>query len=79
MGWAIIEVGNKSKRGISTADLEAVFEANWQSMEGANDLAFRPEGIQVLGSLLSLIEEYLRETGRLKLNVSDEEREWNFK
>lgn len=41
----MIEVGNESKSGVSTPDLEAVFETNWQSMEGADDLALCPEGI----------------------------------
>lgn len=76
--WAIIKVGNKSKSGISTTDLKAVFEANWQSMERADDLAFGPEGIQMLSSLLSLFEEDLGETRRLTLNVSDEEQKLEY-
>lgn len=71
--WTIIKVGNEAKSGIGTADLKAVFEANWQPMERANNLALRSESIQMLGSLLGLFEEYLGETGRLEVNVSDEE------
>lgn len=67
---AMIEVGNESKRGISTANLEAVFDANRQSMEGADDLAFFSEGIQLSSTLLGLFEENLREAGCLYIEVS---------
>lgn len=69
----MIEVGNESKSGVSTADLETVFETNRQSMEGPNDLSFCSEGIQMSSTLLGLVEENLREAGCLHIDVSHQE------
>lgn len=69
----MIKVGNEPKSGVSTADLEAVFETNRQSMEGADDLAFCFEGIQMSSTLLGLFEENLREAGCLHTDISHQE------
>lgn len=69
----MIEVGNESESGVCTADLEAVFETDRQSMEGADDLAFFSEGIQLSSTLLGLFEENLREAGCLHIKVSNQE------
>lgn len=70
---AIVKAGNESKGSVSAADLEAVFETDRQSMQGADDLALCPEGIQMPSALLGLFKENLRQAGCLHASVSHHE------
>ncbi|ROV93589.1 hypothetical protein VMCG_08091 [Cytospora schulzeri] len=70
LGRTVVEVGNKAKGGVATADLEAVFQANRQSMKRASQLTSFSECIKMLSPLKGLFEEYFGEATGLKLAVS---------
>lgn len=67
---SVVEVSNETQSGVGAAQLEAVFQADRQSMKWASQLTSLAEGIKMLSPLQGLLEEYFGEARRLNFAVS---------